>query len=78
MLEYAKVLHNCFIYRFWSHCTEKVKKVGPRTKEDLKTTVEALAAEMDANVVRASVHHLLRRAHICRENNGAAFQYKVK
>ena len=63
-------------YWFWSHCTERVTKVGQRLIEDLKITVEAIAAEMDANVVRASVHHLLRRTHICRECNGAAFQYK--
>ena len=48
---------------FWSHDTERATEV---------------AFEMDPNVVRASMHHLLRKAHTCRECNGAAFQYKVK
>ena len=65
-------------YWFLSHCTERFTKIGPGTIEDLKTTVEATDAEMDADVVRASVHHLLGRAHICHECNGAAYQYKVK
>ena len=65
-------------YWFWSHCTERVTQVGPRTIKELKTIVEEIAAEVDANFVRASVHQLLLRAHIYRECYGTAFQCKIK
>ena len=50
----------------------------PATIDKLKSTVEGLAELLDSNDVAKAVANVMKRAKVCKAENGGSFQHLLK
>ena len=66
-------------YWLWSFLSETLHKNHSHLTsiEELKSAVENIVSSISSETVRKAVQNVRRRAVICHQQEGAAFQYKV-
>ena len=67
----------CDFY-LWSICEAEIRRVKPRTLEDLMEVVNTFVASLDEAEVRRAVRDVRPRAEMCVKMGGGHFESKLK
>ena len=63
---------------FWGHAMHHLKTTKPLTIEQLMVDVNDFASQLDQETVKKAVKDIITRAGCCLDNEGTAFESKLK
>ena len=62
----------------WGVCLQEIRRLKPRTLEELKRVVTEFCANLDPEEVLAATANIRRRAQVCLEMGGRHFEHRMK
>ena len=64
---------SCLDFSYWGRAQDYVYKKKPQTISELKKIVEEFNASLTEKDIRAMLQNMVKRAHLCLQENGGAF-----